>query len=261
MAEDLTADVAAMGAAALESVQAETGEPLDRILRRALADLTRIAVGLGRQRSAYVNGHLARLAPHKQPRLHLGAGGHNLPGWYNIDYPPAELALNLRWPLPFDSNSIELVFLSHLLEHLYKKRDAPRLLREILRVLRPGGVVRIIVPDAEVYMRAYVENDEKFFAMQRQVWFTWAPRARTRLEAILGYLGAPEIPGALTQHKYGYDFPTLALVLQDAGFQNIERSSFMGSRHDALRVDDTSFVAEANVDGRYASLFVEAQKP
>ncbi len=259
VAEELAGDVAAMGPSAYRYAGGKPEEELQGRLRRALGELTALATALGARRKQYVAEQRARLSG-KAPRLHLGCGRNSLPGWYNIDLFPAELALELRWGLPFAEGSIELVYLAHLFEHLYKKTDAPRLLREICRVLAPGGIVRIIVPDAEAYMRAYVERDEKFFAMQRRVWPAWAPQARTHLEAILGYLGAAESPKNFAQHKYGYDFVTLGLLLEEAGFRDVVRSSYMASEHAALRVDDSSSVAEAQVDGRYASLFVEARK-
>jgi len=261
LAEQLAGDVNAMGPYAGARIRDDTRESAHVALRRALGELTRLQVVLTRHRHAFVEEQLARLAPAgKSPRLHLGCGPSRLDGWYNLDVYPAELALNLSWELPFEDESIEYVFLAHLFEHLYKRTQAPRLLREIYRVLAPGGVARIVVPDAECYLRAYLEHDQAFFEMQRRVWPSWAPRARTHLEAILGYLGADEGPRRFGGHKYGYDFPTLKVLLEEAEFRAIVRSTYMGSAHACLRVDHTSRVAAANVDGRYASLFVEACK-
>jgi hypothetical protein len=60
-------------------------------------------------------------------------------------------------------------------------------------------------------------------------------------------------------HKYGYDLETLTKVLGEAGF--VERSTHMGSPHEALRVDEFSAVASAKYGERHYSLFVEARKP
>ena len=62
-------------------------------------------------------------------------------------------------------------------------------------------------------------------------------------------------------HKYGYDFETLSKVLIDAGFQNVIRSGYMASAHEALRIDDVSAVASAQYGDRHYSLFVEAEQP
>jgi hypothetical protein len=77
---------------------------------------------------------------------------------------------------------------------------------------------------------------------------------------VLGYLGARETQRDFAQHKYGYDFTTLKVLLEAAGFQQIERSAYLASAHPALRVDEASGVAQAQVEGRYVSLFVEAAK-
>jgi SAM-dependent methyltransferase len=59
--------------------------------------------------------------------------------------------------IPFPSNSIDVVFHSHLLEHL--DRDvAPIFQREIHRVLKPGGIQRIVMPDLEFEVMKYVEH-------------------------------------------------------------------------------------------------------
>src|SRR2546430_519102 len=50
-------------------------------------------------------------------KLHIGAGSHHLDSWVNIDRYPADLALDVRWGLPFEDGSAGYVFLSHMLEH------------------------------------------------------------------------------------------------------------------------------------------------
>lgn len=62
---------------------------------------------------------------------------------------------NLAKGIPFDSNSIDVVYHSHLLEHL--NRDvAEEFLLEVKRVLKPGGIQRIVVPDLEKLCRDYI---------------------------------------------------------------------------------------------------------
>src|SRR5712692_2960803 len=53
---------------------------------------------------------------------------------------------DFRYALPFDDESVDYLYSSHLLEHLFRE-DALRLLKEIQRTLKPGGWVRICVPD------------------------------------------------------------------------------------------------------------------
>jgi predicted SAM-dependent methyltransferase len=169
--------------------------------------------------------------------------------------------LNVLWGLPFGTGSARYIFVSHLLEHLFFPRDVKPFLAELRRVLAPGGVVRIVVPDIEQCIEAYVNNDRNFFGNRRETW-PWWPENPTRLEDFLAYAGAGAEPAYLFEsHKYGYDFETLSRVLADAGFGGIERSSYMGSAHTLLQVDHISAVANAKYGERYYSLFVEARRP
>jgi|GEM_PF-146886 len=192
-------------------------------------------------------------------RLHLGCAGHRLPGWVNIDASGGDLAMDLRWPLPFGAASAEYAFASHVLEHLYRFGELPALLREIHRVLRPGGVLRAVVPDLEKCLRAYASGDAQFFEDRKKTW-AWAKSCKTPLDHFLAYAGANQALEGFEGHKYGYDLPTLSLALREAGFATVVQSSFMQSPHPPLRIDDKSYNATASSNGVHYSLFVEAVK-
>jgi len=117
-----------------------------------------------------------------------------------------------------------------------------------------------VVPDIEQCLRAYRENNTEFFEKRAEHWGAGDGKA-TRLEHFLAYAGAGPDPAWLFEaHKFGYDFETLERALQRAGFKTITRSRFMGSDHEALRVDKHSQVASAKFGDEYYSLFVEAVK-
>ncbi|MEM9703666.1 MAG: class I SAM-dependent methyltransferase, partial [Planctomycetota bacterium] len=59
---------------------------------------------------------------------------------------PGVLAHDLRDPLPFEDGAYDFVYHSHVLEH-FRPADVPAFLSECRRVLRPGGVLRVVVPD------------------------------------------------------------------------------------------------------------------
>lgn len=95
-----------------------------------------------------------------QPLVNIGCGRRRHPDWTNCDLIPDAsdvLAVDVRQKLPFDGETCDAVYASHVLEHL-AARDARRLVAEIFRVLRPGGVVRIVVPDLEGIARAYLAS-------------------------------------------------------------------------------------------------------
>src|SRR4029077_17458324 len=88
-------------------------------------------------------------------RLHLGCGARHVDGWVNIDFigvSRVDLPWDLRNQLPFADGSAEAVFHEHLLEHL-PLNAVLTLLQECRRLLRPGGIIRVGVPDAGRYVQ------------------------------------------------------------------------------------------------------------
>lgn len=95
--------------------------------------------------------------------LNLGCGSRYVPGWTNVDMAasgPGVLVHDLRTPLPFPDDSFDLAYHSHVLEH-FSRADGENLLRECVRVLRPGGILRVVVPDLEQIARRYLEALER----------------------------------------------------------------------------------------------------
>ena len=262
---DLASDVLGLGPEAAERALAEhSGIGLERRLMAALAAIDALRNDLLEVRRPRIGEQLANLgvAPTSRDlQLHIGCGSGHLPGWINIDVDPAPLAINVLWGLPFPDASASRVFVSHLLEHLFYPRDVKFFLAELKRVTTPGGIVRIVVPDIEQCIAAYVENDRTFFESRRETW-SWWPEHATRLQDFLAYAGAGPDPAYLLEtHKYGYDFETLAAALREAGFIRVRQSAYMESDDPALRVDHVSDVARAQYGDRYYSLFVEADAP
>lgn len=90
--------------------------------------------------------------------LNLGCGTLFHPDWVNVDIAPAApgvLAADLAGELPFAAASFDAVYCSHVLEHLAPE-VAAALLRRIHGVLRPGGTLRVVVPDLEAMARLYL---------------------------------------------------------------------------------------------------------
>jgi SAM-dependent methyltransferase len=232
----------------------------ERVLT-ALDAVRALQADLAAVRGAALVPQLEALGLHEGSRelkVHVGCGGHELPGWINVDNHPAPLAINLDWGLPLPTGSARYVFVAHLLEHLFHPAQSSRLLAEIRRVLAPGGVVRIVVPDIEKYLRAYTNGDEALFAERRRQ--RRLPVELTSLETLLPYAGAGATPDALfEQHKFGYDFATLARALERAGFVDVRRCDYQQSSHPELRVDDASSNATTLHDGQHYSLFAEAR--
>lgn len=186
--------------------------------------------------------------------VNLGSGGNGKPGWVNVDIFPAagvNCLYDCRKKLPFASNSVRGIFCEHFVEHLDYTEELPHFLSECRRVLQPGGVLRIIVPDAERYLRAYAADDWAALAALRPLeagrvdaHFNFA--YRTRMELINMILRQGH------HHKYAYDLETLAFVLRRYGFAHVVRQQFGHSLLPELAIDWTERASE--------SLYVEAVK-
>ena len=97
--------------------------------------------------------------------LNLACGGVYIANddWINLDYvssSPYVRQANLLETLPFDSNSISLVYSSHFLEHI-PLHQISFFLKECHRVLKPGGVIRLVLPDFEEMCREYLTQLDK----------------------------------------------------------------------------------------------------
>jgi predicted SAM-dependent methyltransferase len=81
-------------------------------------------------------------------RLNIGCGTEVREGWVNIDNRPWEgvnMVRDVTRGLPFDSDSVDEIYTSHMLEHL-NPTDAQFFLKECQRVLKRGGTLEIHVP-------------------------------------------------------------------------------------------------------------------
>lgn len=95
-------------------------------------------------------------------RLNLGCGRKYHSAWINIDLEGDGKNVrghNLLKGIPFKDNEFDVVYHSHLLEH-FSKDDGCTFLKECLRVLKPGGIIRIAVPDLEQIVNQYKVNLE-----------------------------------------------------------------------------------------------------
>jgi len=211
-------------------------------------------------------------------KLNLGSGRRIIPGWINIDIHPlipisripganwllfklgliGESAYRMRYPrntlwhdirkgLPFDDNVADYMYASHFFEHV-KEDEAEKILAECFRVLRPGGVLRIVVPDLEILARKYVEKNKEFFKKIKP--------DRDLTGAFLDLLNF--YPSTLSRriisgqhHLWMHDYSSMSALLTKVGFSKIERKSFRETK-----IPD---VPSVEVEIPF-NLYVEAQK-
>ena len=150
-------------------------------------------------------------------RLDIGAGDVHRPGWVTLDISDGcDLFWDLRNGIPFPDSSVDLVYSSHLLEHMpYEAGQA--VLAEALRVLKPGGIVSMCVPNARLYIDAYlgiqpITPDHDF----------WEPalvsRAGIDLLNYVAYMGG--------EHACLFDQESLVTRLERVGFTDVESRDF-----------------------------------
>lgn len=90
--------------------------------------------------------------------LHVGCGQRRIDGFVHIDLESsADLRMDVNLGLPFGDNSVQGVFSEHFFEHLSQAQGC-NFLRECRRVLAPGGIVRIAMPDLDYCVERYLNN-------------------------------------------------------------------------------------------------------
>jgi SAM-dependent methyltransferase len=152
---------------------------------------------------------------------------------------------DLRKGLPFPDNSIDAAYHSHFLEHL-DRPIAGVFLREIRRVLRPGGIQRIVVPDMEKLCRDYVHHidacglqpaavschdryiGEIIEQMVRRESYGSSQKRPLRRWIERTLLGDARKRGET--HQWMYDRFNLAHVLEQAGYSGVQVESYRSSR-------------------------------
>ena len=164
--------------------------------------------------------------------LNIGCGGSPTPGWVNIDNSPSVLfrllpvghllgetrrevwraarAHRVRYGsasrLPFPDGSADVVYSSHMIEHLSRK-NLIRFLRECYRILAPEGVLRIVFPDLSVFAADYLVDRD-------------ADRFIERLMLVDERQGVGRI-SRFAGHRWMYDEESMKLCLAAAGFREV----------------------------------------
>ena len=96
-------------------------------------------------------------------KLHVGCGGKNLPGYKHMDVRAVDDHIDYVGKADdlsmFEDNSIEEIYACHILEHI-ERHNVDKTLKEWCRVILPGGILRVAVPNFEEIMNYYIENHD-----------------------------------------------------------------------------------------------------
>lgn len=186
---------------------------------------------------------IACLCDSQDLKLNFGCGNTVYPGWVGVDGfcgKHVDLVLDLRLRLPFPDCSVDYCHSEHFLEHLYPDEGLAHL-KEVCRILKPGGIYRVVVPDVIKFARKYIDNDVEFFRKA----FPWANRPMEALYAVANWAG---------QHRNLLDYDELLYMGEMTGFSRIELSSCNQSSNPILNIDIEDPQREAE------SLYVELVK-
>jgi SAM-dependent methyltransferase len=119
---------------------------------------------------------------------------------------------NATMRIPCPDNSVDVMYSSHMIEHL-DRREARAFLLEVRRVLRPGGIVRIAAPDLAKFVDAYsIRGDADEFIASTHMGLA---RPRGTLVRVKWALIGPR------HHLWMYDGPSLSKVIGEAGFADV----------------------------------------
>jgi len=196
-------------------------------------------------------------------KYNLGCGDHiyreylNVGFWRNLEQGTLYKDLNgtqntfmlnhdLRLGVPAADNSLDLIYHSHMLEHL-SYDEAITFTEDCLRTLRPGGRMRILVPDLELWINAYVNDNMFFFEEYRKV--LDSTKYVTKASIFMGMLHNHE-------HKCGYDFESLKWLLENVGFTEVKRRLYGDGE-----VENLNLLEELNPLRTMESLCIECKKP
>lgn len=175
-------------------------------------------------------------------KLHVGCGKVYIPGFIHIDLMDFE---HIDYKMPaddlsiFENNSIDLIYACHILEH-FKRTEIKKVLKEWIRVLNPGGVLRISVPGFEEIIAIYQKYGD--------------------LKLVLG----PLVGGQTYLYNFHYmafDFKFLSELLKEVGFKEVRRYDWRKTEH--AGIDDYSQAYVPHMDkehGLPVSLNIEAVK-
>lgn len=177
---------------------------------------------------------IRKIAAAESISLNIGCGPFGEDGWVNIDLMKLKnvsFTHDSRRHLPFKTGSVDRIRVEQFFEHLDKSFEAPFFLEECKRVMKTGAVLRISVPDIEMFISAYYKNDKNGWKDLGYDIDKLPEGFDTRI-AILNHIFRQD-----GEHKYAYDFEAVNYLLVKHGFKNITRQPYRVSLDEQLTED------------------------
>ena len=178
--------------------------------------------------------------------LNIGCGPNIEMDCCNLDYdwrPGVDICWNVTRGIPLSNEYVDGIFTEHMLEHV-AFNDALTLLTECRRVLRVGKVLRIVVPDGELYLSEYAKH-----IAGSVTHMPYAEGDASKFPFVTPIISINRIFRD-HGHQFIWDYGTLRLALLHAGFSNVRKCAF-GESVDPRLLRDTA-------NRKVESLYVEA---
>lgn len=178
-------------------------------------------------------------------KLHLGCGWRNFgDDWIHVDggdykHLKHQSITDLSWA---ENESVDLIYASHVFEY-FDREEAKTVLKEWNRILKPGAVLRIAVPNFKALAEMYTDG-------------------KIKLSQVLGpVFGKMEMGDTVIYHKTTYDFESLSEVLKSAGFRDIKTYNWRTTEHSDYDDHSQAYIPHMDKEnGTLISLNVECIK-
>ena len=174
-------------------------------------------------------------------KLHLGCGERDFgTDWIHIDQAEYDHIVHKSvTELLFADESCDLIYASHLFEY-FSRDEGAQVIKEWRRCLKPGGVLRLAVPDFEVMCNLYKNG----YSLDMF------------LGPLYGKMGSPSF-----YHKTVYDFFSLKSFLKSSGFRSVSRYDWRETEHADFDDHSQAYIPHMDKEhGILLSLNVEAVK-
>lgn len=219
------------------------------VFRHLRLELNAIYVRCKHKIQPSLRGKVKDLQVKKNLLVNVGCGPFGKDGWVNLDLFSCQgvsLIADTRRGLPLAQASCIGIHVEHFFEHLSPHDEAREFLADCLRCLEDGGILRVIVPDAEAYVRAYLSGGWQSLNALTCGGDSPEKEFRCKMDA-LNHVFLQE-----WEHYGGYDFERLELALRDVGFRSISRCDWGKGQFPVAPIDREQH--------RPYSLYVEAVK-
>ena len=177
-------------------------------------------------------------------KIHLGCGWRNFgKDWHHIDGGDYDhLDSHDIFNLPFNNDSVDLIYASHVIEYFDRKEIIP-ILNNWKNKLKSGGILRLAVPNFETISKLYQQD-------------------LIPLDSFLGPLyGKMKMGNETIYHKTTYDFNSLNSVLKECGFTKVDYYNWRETEHSNFDDHSQAYIPYMDKDnGVLISLNVEAIK-